>query len=112
MFVIHAPSSNPSNLTLAWLVKAAAYNMLSTDLSWLDLALLCHPILALLPNMYFKAQTSSSRRKYLALSFFTLLAYRYLVIPSATATPLNTTQPDTPLCQTHDAPNPIAHLYP
>ena len=99
-------------LTLAWLTEASAYNMLTTDLSWLDLALLCHPILALLPNMYFKAQTSSSRRKYLALSFFTLLAYRYLAIPSATATPFNATQPDAPLCKTHDAPNPIARLYP
>lgn len=79
------------------------------DLSLLDLALLCHPILALLPSLYSRTQPKASRRQYLALSFLTLLAYRYY---TASPPPLLTTPLDTSLCQTHDLPNPIAHLYP
>ncbi|XPS73132.1 hypothetical protein M3J09_005285 [Ascochyta lentis] len=77
------------------------------NLSFLDLALLCHPILALLPSFTSKPTPKASRRQYLAFSFFVLLALRHYT--PATAPP--STQ-DAELCQTHDAPNPIAHLYP
>ncbi|KAJ4331574.1 hypothetical protein N0V95_009854, partial [Ascochyta clinopodiicola] len=77
------------------------------DLSYLDLALLCHPILALLPSFQTKSTPKTSRRQYLVLSFIALLALRYY-----TPTPPLPTQLDISQCQTHDAPNPIAHLYP
>ncbi|KZM27443.1 uncharacterized protein EKO05_0010688 [Ascochyta rabiei] len=78
------------------------HNML--NLSFLDLALLCHPILALVPT---KPTQKASRRHYLAFSFVALLALRYYASTPPLSTPL-----DAELCQTHDAPNPIAHLYP
>ncbi len=80
-------------------------------LSLLDLALLCHPILALLPSFYSKSQTKASRRQYIALSFLSLLAYRYYSTATASP-PLSVTQPSVSNCRTHDLPNPIAHLYP
>lgn len=81
------------------------------DLNFLDLALLCHPILALLPSVYPRTQPKASRRQYLAFSFLALLAVRYYT-PSASASPNLTTPLDADLCQTHDLPNPIANLYP
>ncbi|KAF2624522.1 hypothetical protein BU25DRAFT_154964 [Macroventuria anomochaeta] len=83
-------------------------NML--DLSLLDLALICHPILALLPHLYSKTQPKASRRQYLALSFLALFAFRYHT--TSNPPPILTTPLDTDLCQTYDLPNPIAHLYP
>lgn len=78
--------------------------------SLLDVALLCHPIVALAPSLSTKSQAQTSRRQYLSLSFLALLALRYYTAPIPPA-PLVTT-PDMSLCQTHDLPNPIAHLYP
>lgn len=80
------------------------------DLSLLDLALLCHPVLALLPTLSSKSQSKITKRRYLILSFLTLLAYRFY---PTTATPGTTLfNNDQPICETHDLPNPIAHLYP
>lgn len=78
--------------------------------SLLDVALLCHPIVALAPSLSTKSQARTSRRQYLALSFFALLALRYYTA-SNPPQPLVAT-PEMSLCQTHDLPNPIAHLYP
>lgn len=80
------------------------------NLGVLDAVLLCHPILALFPSVYLKGQSKVLRKQYLAFSFFALLAYRYCVAqppPSLLLTTMNAS-----MCQTHDAPNPIAHLYP
>jgi hypothetical protein len=84
------------------------------NLSLLDLALLCHPIIALFPNLSSKTPAKTSRRQYLALSFLSLLAFRYLTssTPQTPSNPPLATPPQQPLCQTHDLPNPIAHLYP
>lgn len=81
------------------------------NISLLDMALLCHPIVALLPSLSSKSQPKASRRQYLALSFFALLAFRYYTA-SNPSPPILTTPSDTSFCQTHDLPNPIAHLYP
>lgn len=82
-----------------------------SNFSFLDMALLCHPILALLPNLSSKTQPKASRRQYLAFSFLALLAFRYYTL-STTPPPTVSTPHTTDLCQTHDLPNPIAHLYP
>ncbi|KAH6629143.1 hypothetical protein C7974DRAFT_376024 [Boeremia exigua] len=79
------------------------------DLSWLDLALLCHPVLALLPPRVYSKSQPAARRSWLALSFLALLAYRYYATPSPLPPFTTTTEP---LCKTHDLPNPIAHLHP
>lgn len=82
-----------------------------SNVSLLDMALLCHPIVALVPSLSTKPHSKASRRQYLALSFFALLAFRYYTV-STPSTPLLTTPSDMSLCQTYDLPNPIAHLYP
>ncbi|KAF1922993.1 uncharacterized protein M421DRAFT_333469 [Didymella exigua CBS 183.55] len=80
--------------------------------SLLDVALLCHPIIALVPSLSTKSQPGASRKQYLALSFFALLAFRYHTASTPPTTPLLMIPSDMALCQTHDLPNPIAHLYP
>ncbi|KAF3042641.1 hypothetical protein E8E12_004271 [Didymella heteroderae] len=78
--------------------------------SILDVALLCHPIVALVPSLSNKSQARTSRRQYLTLSFLALLALRYYT--ASNPPPALLTTPEMSLCQTHDLPNPIAHLYP
>lgn len=85
------------------------YNMF--DLSLLDLALLCHPILALVPTLSSKPKQRAFKRPYIALSFLVLLACRYYTT-AATQPPSFTATQDASHCKTHDLPNPIAHLYP
>jgi hypothetical protein len=87
----------------------------------LDLALLCHPILAYLTARYPKLSIDESKKQFFYLSFLTILALRYSV---GAQTPIgnininaniNETTTVTPLvgaCQTYDQPNPIAALYP
>ena len=79
----------------------------------LDLALLCHPVLALLTIQRPKMQTQQSRWQYFLLSFLSLLAIRYA---SSTATEQPTRALDDVLpdlvCQTVSQPNPIAATYP
>lgn len=83
------------------------------DLRLLDLALLCHPILAVLPPFISKSQSKGSRRSYLILSFLALLLCRLYTTTAAAVEPPPFTTPVDPLnCKTHDLPNPIAHLYP
>jgi hypothetical protein len=81
------------------------------NINILDIALLCHPIVALVPSLSTKSQPRASRRQYLVFSFFALLVLRYYTAPTQPPSPLLTTL-DMSLCQTHDLPNPIAHLYP
>lgn len=83
-------------------------NML--DLGLLDVILLCHPIFALIPSIRSKGQSKTIRRQYLAFSFLALLAYRYYFAHQPSSTFV--TAPETPVCQTYDASNPIAHLFP
>lgn len=88
--------------------------MLSTCL---DLALLCHPLLALLTvsrpktNMAIK----NSRLQYFLLSFLSILALRYAstsyFAASALTIPEIVSQVVPGVCQTHDQPNPIASQY-
>ncbi|CAA9966089.1 hypothetical protein PTMSG1_09448 [Pyrenophora teres f. maculata] len=76
----------------------------------LDLALLCHPVLALLTIQRPKMQTQQSRWHYFLFSFLLLLGIRY-----ASSTPtehhafLGLARS---VCQSVDQPNPIASLYP
>lgn len=76
----------------------------------LDLALLCHPVLALLTTQRPKMQAQQSKWQYFLFSFMVLLGIRY-----ASSTP---TEPQIVhgvargVCQTVDQPNPIASLYP
>lgn len=82
------------------------------DLSIMDMALLCYPILAFLPSLYPKKQMKAPGRQSLILSFFALLVFRYYT-PSYPSTPVqSSTLPEIESCQTYDLPNPIAHLYP
>ncbi|KAF2657701.1 hypothetical protein K491DRAFT_315246 [Lophiostoma macrostomum CBS 122681] len=78
--------------------------------TFIDLALLCHPVFALLSVRHPKMQskTSSVSLYYFALSFLTLLVFRYcsrsyLSIPWG---------PSLDVCTTQDQSNPIASLYP
>jgi hypothetical protein len=89
--------------------------MLSTCL---DLALLCHPLLAFLTVSRPKTNMAiqNSRLQYFLLSFLSILALRYASTSyfSASAATLpeivSNVVPGT--CQTQDSPNPIASLYP
>ncbi|CAO2647611.1 Nn.00g085330.m01.CDS01 [Neocucurbitaria sp. VM-36] len=74
----------------------------------LDLALLCHPVLAFLSIQRPKMRTQESKWQYFLFSFLSILAIRYastsyLAAPNEIALDI---------CQTHDQPNPIASLYP
>lgn len=89
-----------------------------SNLHIVDLALLCHPIAALLAGVW-KTDSytrTSRRRRGLTISFVALLAFRIYTSTTTTTTTTTTTSTpalsDLPHCQTHDAPNPIAHLYP
>jgi hypothetical protein len=79
--------------------------MLSTCL---DLALLCHPVVAFLTMSRPKMQTQSSRLHYFFLSFVSILAIRY----ASTSYFSMPSEVVAGVCQTHDLPNPIASLYP
>jgi hypothetical protein len=74
----------------------------------LDLALLCHPVLALLSIQRPKMHTQESKWQYFLFSFVCILGIRYA------STNYSTLSPELMLdvCQTVDQPNPIASLYP
>ncbi|KAF1832815.1 hypothetical protein BDW02DRAFT_407667 [Decorospora gaudefroyi] len=74
----------------------------------LDLALLCHPVLAFLSIQRPKMHAQQSRWQYFLLSFLSLLAIRY-ASTSYTQAPQDIISD---ICQTKDQPNPIASLYP
>ncbi|KAF2825466.1 hypothetical protein CC86DRAFT_43499 [Ophiobolus disseminans] len=79
--------------------------MLSTCL---DLALLCHPVLAFVTMSRPKMQVPGSRLQYFLVSFLSILALRY-------ASSTYFAYPNeiiSGVCQTHDQPNPIAALFP
>jgi hypothetical protein len=79
----------------------------------LDLALLCHPLLALLTIQRSKMQTHQhSWWQFVLLSFLSLLAVRYV---SSSSTVSNSTLDGVApsvVCQSDDQPNPIASTYP
>jgi hypothetical protein len=77
-------------------------------ISIVDLALLCHPVLAFLTISRPKMQAQQSRWQYFLLSFLSLLAIRY----ASTAYTQEPQEVISDVCQTHDQPNPIASLYP
>jgi hypothetical protein len=81
-------------------------------LNILDLALLCLPILAILPALYPKMQFREYKKQYIVLSFFSILALRYLLPLNSPSTLSSIDSSPQDLCRTHDLPNPIAHLYP
>ena len=75
----------------------------------LDLALLCHPVLAFLSIQRPKMHAQESKWQYFLFSFLSILAIRYASTSYLTA-------PSEVIllgaCQTKDQPNPIASLYP
>lgn len=76
----------------------------------LDLALLCHPVLALLTIQRPKMQAQQSKWQYFLFSFLLLLGIRY-----ASSTPTESQvvhEVARGLCQSVDQPNPIASIYP
>ncbi|KAH7074124.1 hypothetical protein FB567DRAFT_190305 [Paraphoma chrysanthemicola] len=79
--------------------------MLSTCL---DLALVCHPVLAFITMSRPKRQLHDSRLQYFLASFIAVLALRY----ASTSYFSFPNEFITDVCQTHDLPNPIASLYP
>lgn len=82
---------------------------IAQNLNLVDLALLCHPIFALFGTST-KTDSKASRREWLAISFFSLLALRFYT--ASISTPVISSPLNASLCQTHDAANPIAHMYP
>lgn len=74
----------------------------------LDLALLCHPVVAFLTMSRPKRHIGDSRFHYFIVSFLSLLALRY--VSSSFFVSSSEVVVDT--CQTFDQPNPIASLYP
>jgi hypothetical protein len=102
--------------------STASYNISFTMWNYLlDLALVCHPILAYLTTRYPKMGVDDSKKRFFYFSFLAILALRYSVTAQqqtaniTAAANLNTTEPAAPiadLCPTHDQPNPIAHIYP
>ncbi|KAF2849572.1 hypothetical protein T440DRAFT_130179 [Plenodomus tracheiphilus IPT5] len=73
----------------------------------LDLALVCHPVLAFLTIQRSKMHAQPSKWQYFLFSFFLILAVRY-----ASSTAIETPVADGVLCQSQDSPNPIASIYP
>ncbi|CBX96212.1 hypothetical protein IAQ61_001388 [Plenodomus lingam] len=73
----------------------------------LDLALVCHPVLAFLTIQRSKMHAQQSKWQYFVFSFFLILAVRY-----ASSTAIETPVVDGLLCQSQDSPNPIASIYP
>lgn len=89
---------NPDRLSIL-------YTMLST---YVDVALLCHPVLAFLTVQNPKIHMKHSNLQYFVFSFLSLLILRYTCdsyFSRAHELPL-------PLCATNDQPNPIASIYP
>jgi hypothetical protein len=94
----------------------------------LDLALVCHPLLAYLSTKYPKMGITDSKKHFFYFSFLAILALRYSVTAQQQpfAAPanvtanldltLNTNTTTTPilepLCASQTQPNPIAQLYP
>lgn len=76
----------------------------------LDLALLCHPVLALLTIQRSKMQTQQSFWQFFLLSFVSLLAIRY--VSSTDTTPQISNSIAASVCESKDQPNPIASIYP
>lgn len=76
----------------------------------LDLALLCHPVLAFLTIQRPKMAVQQSKWQYFFLSFFALLAMRFASTTSATPQAPQEVAPA--VCQTLSQPNPIASTYP
>jgi hypothetical protein len=83
--------------------------MLSTCL---DLALLCHPVIAFVTISRPKMQTRNSRLHYFVFSFVLILAMRCASSSYFTLLSVVAQEPAQDVCQTHDLPNPIASLYP
>ena len=79
--------------------------MLSTCL---DLALLCHPVVAFLTMSRPKMQFQDSRLQYFLFSFLSILALRY-ASSSYFSYP---SEVISDVCKTNDQPNPIASLFP
>lgn len=77
----------------------------------LDLALLCHPVLALLTIQRSKMRVTESKPQYwqyFLVSFISILALRYASKSHAS----NPDQLVLDICHTQDQPNPIASSYP
>lgn len=96
----------PPSCTLALQIQLLI-TMFGTYSTYLDVALLSHPILAFLTVQHPKMHSKSSNLHYFAFSFLSLLALRYA--SSAYFTP---TQFAFELCTSIDQPNPIASIYP
>lgn len=71
--------------------------------TYLDVALLCHPLFAFITIQRPKMHIKQSNLQYLLLSFASLLVLRYFGI---------TREAPLALCVTRDQPNPIASIYP
>ncbi|KAF2713887.1 hypothetical protein K504DRAFT_450523 [Pleomassaria siparia CBS 279.74] len=76
----------------------------------IELALLCHPILAFLTVQNSKMHIKHSNLHYFIFSFLSLLVLRYAT--SAYFIPSEIPVASLGLCTTKDQPNPIAHIYP
>jgi hypothetical protein len=81
--------------------------MLSTCL---DLALLCHPVLAVFTMSRPKMGIQSSRLQFFLVSFVAILALRFA--STSYYTYADEVPVDADTCKTHDQPNPIASIYP
>jgi hypothetical protein len=77
--------------------------------TYIELALLCHPVFAFLTVQNSKMHIKHSNLQYFIVSFLSLLALRYAC--SAYILP-NEIPISLALCTTNDQPNPIAELYP
>lgn len=81
--------------------------------TYLDLALLFHPVLAFLTMSRPKLQqTKSTFVPYFVLSFLSILTIRYASSWYSFSQPIDSTAPVLETCQTYDQSNPIAELYP
>jgi hypothetical protein len=78
----------------------------------LDLALLCHPVLAFLTIQRPKMAAQTSKWQYFLLSFLSLLAIRYASTTNASPQPPLLQESARAVCQSVDQPNPIASIYP
>ena len=81
--------------------------------TYLDLALVCHPVLAFLTMSRPKVQqTKSTFVPYFVFSFLSILAIRYASSFYSFSQPIDSTIPVLETCHTYDQPNPIASLHP
>lgn len=76
--------------------------------SYLDVALLCHPILAFITIQHPKMPLKQLNLQFFVLSFLSLLALRY----ACSSHFVISQEVPLPSCVTKDQPNPIASLYP